>query len=160
MIGFIVKDTIGIAAFNAGANAFYTWLMWRSWGQLTLLGSNAVGIDLSLTPLVIAFLSTLLGTAQLRKRLSAAGVGNFGPEAAIALMRYVPSNIFARAIAFGLLAGLLLGLPVFVPIYAHSDLTLSLSQAVVAKIVITIVDSSVIVPVVIGYSLLDVSRDV
>jgi hypothetical protein len=42
---FVVIEAIGIAAFNAGINAFYTWYLWRSHDPLTLFGENAIAFD-------------------------------------------------------------------------------------------------------------------
>ncbi len=67
---YVVKDALLIAAMNAAINAAYTWSLWRHATPLRLLGPEGIATDLATTPVVIALLSALLGTAVARRKLA------------------------------------------------------------------------------------------
>lgn len=152
---FVAAQALGIAALNAGINALYTWWLWRSQNPLTLFGLHGVGTDLATTPMVIAFLSTLLGTAAIRGKLADGRVS--GPTTpAHALLGLAPEHVLLRSIVLAVACGALLSMPLLLGIVASGVDEVSLVQASLAKVAITVVMSLAIVPLVIHCALADV----
>ncbi len=69
---YLARDAL-LAAANAAINAACTWYLWRHDKPLRLLGPDVVVADLATTPMVIALLSALLGTATARRKLGDGG---------------------------------------------------------------------------------------
>jgi len=155
---FVVKQAFGIAALNAGINAAYTFYLWRPLTPLTLFGEHGVGIDLSTTPAVIGFLSTILGTASLRKQLTDGRVTVGALLRAPALLHFLPTGVAVRSALIALVCGLLLGAPLYAALRMNASALLSLGEAIGAKVAITIVYSLMIVPAVIAAALADTQR--
>lgn len=154
---FVIKEAALIAAFNAGVNALYTWWLWRLLDPLTLFAENGVGLDLATTPVFIGFVSTLLGTASLRRRLADGRVaaGTRAPPA----LRLLPRSIAARSAVMAVGCGLALGSPLWTVLQLDANAALTLAEAIGTKVAITIALSLVIVPVVIATALADVQRE-
>ncbi|MEO3998547.1 hypothetical protein [Mesorhizobium sp. CAU 1732] len=154
---FVVTQAIVIAAFNAGMNASYTWWLWRSRDTLPLGGPGNIGIDLATTPTVIAVLSTLLGTVAIRQKLRAGHVAV--PATTLPAALYAsPYGLLQRTIVFGTVAAATLSLPLWAALQASGIDTLSLTDAILAKVLITIVMSLLIIPVTILAALADVQQ--
>ena len=152
---FVLVQACGIAAFNASINALYTWYLWRSRSLLTLFAENAIAFDLSSTPGWIAFLSTLLGTASIRRKLREGHVAT--PDMAVpGAFGVLPETIPARAAVAGLLSAVVLGLPVQSMLQASGLDAVALHEAVLLKVAITVPMSLAIVPLVILAALADV----
>lgn len=154
---FVVAEALGIAAFNAGINASYTWWLWRSRDPLTLFGENAIALDLASTPVWIAVLSTLLGTVLIRQKLRDGRV--VAPTMhAPAILDTLPCGIVLRAIVLGAVSAVVLGWPLWLMLQASAIGTLSLTAAVLVKVAITAPLSLLIVPLVILAALADVQQ--
>lgn len=154
---FVVIEAIGIAAFNAGINALYTWHLWRSHDPLTLFGENAVAFDLASTPVWIAVLSTLLGTAFIRQKLRDGRV--VAPQmGAPLILGMLPSSIVLRALVLGAVGAVILSSPIWLMLQASTIDAISVAAAVLMKVAITVPLSLVIVPLVIHSALADVQR--
>lgn len=154
---FVVTQAIAIAAFNAGANASYTWWLWRSRDVLPLNGAGNISVDLATTPAVIAVLSALLGTVFIRQKLRDGRV--VAPAIALpAAFSAAPYGLLQRAVVFGLAAAVTLGMPLWIMLQTSGIDTLPLADAVLAKVAITFVLSLLIVPLVILAALADVQR--
>lgn len=152
---FVITQSLGIATFNAGINALYTWGLWRSKSILTLFGENAIAFDLSSTSGWIAFLSTLLGTGAIRSKLRDGRVAAPRMRSTVPF-DMLPRNIAARACILGLAGAIFLGAPVWLVLRASGIGDVSLSAAVLAKIAITLPMSFLIVPLIILAGLSDV----
>ena len=154
---FVVRDAVGVALFNAGINAFYTWWLWRSLAPLTLFDDNPIGVDLASTPVWIAMLSTLFGTAAIRGKLRDGRVTAPG-SSVHRIVDMVPNGILLRSLVLGAVAGGALGLPLLMILRASAVEAISLSAAILIKVAITVPMSLVIVPLVILAGLADVQR--
>ena len=107
---FVVLEATAVAAMNAVINALYTWWLWRSRGALPLNGIGGITLDLAFTPIWIALLSTLLGQAAIRRKLSSGGVHRpafYIPHG----LTMLPNAIGLRPIVLGPVAALTLGVP-------------------------------------------------
>jgi hypothetical protein len=151
---FVAQQAIAVAVFNAVINASYTSWLWSARDSLPLSGGQGIGIDIAMTPVVIAVLSTLLGTSSIRQKLRDGRVGVVELPLPLA-WRSVPYGHISRALAFGFVAALLFAMPTWL-ILQSSSIELSLQNAVLAKVFLTVVMSVVIVPVVILAGLSDV----
>lgn len=154
---FVAREAVGIAAFNAGINAFYTWWLWRSLEPLTLFGENPIGVDLASTPVWIAVLSALLGTAAIRAKLRDGRVIAPGMRAP-AMLDILPRGIILRSVMLGAAAVIVLALPMRLILQLSAIETLSLPAALLMKIAITVPMSLVTVPLVILAGFVDVQR--
>lgn len=154
---FVAREAVGIAAFNAGINTLYTWWLWRSLEPLTLFDEHAIGFDLASTPVWIAGLSTLLGTAAIRGKLRDGRVA-MPYRRAPAMLDLLPSGIILRSLLLGALAAVVLAVPVRLILQLSAVETLSLPAAVLMKIAITVPMSLVTVPLVVLAGLADVQR--
>jgi hypothetical protein len=145
---FVVLEATAVAAMNAGINALYTWWLWRSRGALPLNGIGGIALDLASTPVWIALLSTLLGLATIRRKLSSGSVRR--PRLQVPhVLRALPDAIVLRSIVLGAAAALTLGVPLLLALSASDAVSLSLAHAVLAKVALTIILSLAIVPIVI-----------
>lgn len=154
---FVASQALGIAAFNAGMNALYTWWLWRSQNPLTLFGLHGVGTDLATTPMFIAFLSTLLGTAAVRAKLADGRVAQPATRASV-LLALAPEHVLFRSIALAVACGAFLATPLLLLLAASGVGEVTLVQTSLAKVAITVAMSLAIVPVVIHCALADVQR--
>lgn len=140
---FVVAETIAVTALNAGMNAGYTSWLWRRPMPLPL---DAIATDLAATPVFIAVLSTLLGTAATRRKLSG---GRVAAPAALSGERWLvrlPVGILARSALLGILSAVLLTVPLLAVLGGADIATLPLAAAVGAKVAITVLFSLLIVP--------------
>ena len=143
---FLVGETIAVTALNAGGNAAYTFWLWREWPQITLSGPYGIATDLALTPVFIGFLSILLGTESIRRRLWEGKVSAPSTTGiAMVFSALTRSPILRAAIMAGGCA-VILALPLVMALTAAGDTALSLEQAVQAKVALTIGFSMFIVP--------------
>lgn len=154
---YVVKDAVGIAILNSVMNAAYTAYLW--WGQapVALYGEHRVALDLANTPMVIALLSTLLGTAASRAKLLDGRVA-VGDAQAPEWMRWLPNGVVLRALVLAALAGVMLAMPLWGALCASGVTALPLWGAVGLKVLITVVMTLLIVPVVIFASLADAKK--
>lgn len=154
---FVVTQAVVIAVFNACANASYTWWLWSSREVLPLSGADNIGVDLGMTPVFIAVLSTLLGTMAIRQKLRDGRVAA-PPIALPAAFHAAPHGLVQRTIVFGLVAAAVLGLPLWTTLQASGIDALPLAGAVLSKVAITVTMSLLIVPLVVLAALADVQR--
>lgn len=153
---YLVREAILIAAFNASVNAGYTWWLWRSTEPLRLVGPKGIGTDLATTPVVIAVLSTLIGTAIVRRKIMDGRIlVEPGLRPHPPLLR-LPRSIPLRAAAAAALAALLLSLPLLGLLPLLGDGVLTLGGAVGTKVAITVALSLLIVPALTLAALADV----
>jgi hypothetical protein len=154
---FVAGQALGIAALNCAMNAGYTWALWRPDDALPLFGEGGVAFDLASTPVWIAVLSTLLGSAAVRRQLRS---GQVTPPAASApsILAGLPTSIALRAVALGAVAAISLMLPIWLLFQASGLETLSLQAAVLTKVALTAPLTVLIVPLVILAALADVQR--
>lgn len=155
---FAAREAVTIAVLNAGINASYTAFLWRSLDPLTPFGANGIAADLATTPMFIGFLSTIFGTAAIRKELLGGNVTVGDGDRASALFQLLPSAILARAAVLAIACGVFLAAPLWSLLLVLGDVTLTLGQAVGAKVAITVLLSLVIVPVIVTAGLADVQR--
>lgn len=154
---FVATQAFAIAAFNATVNASYTWWLWSPLDRLSLHGPGNIATDLATTPIVIAVLSALLGTAFIRQKLRDGRVAI--PKSALpTAFHLAPHGLVQRTVVFGFLAAIALGLPLWLGLQATGLETLTLTGAVLAKVAITIVLTLLIVPLTILAALADVQR--
>ena len=142
---FVAQQAIAIAAFNAVVNASYTSWLWSMRDSLPLGGGQGIGIDIAMTPVAIAVLSTLLGTSSIRQKLQDGRVEVPALPLPVAL-RAIPYGHIARALVLGFAAALLFTIPTWLMLQS-SSIELSLPSAVLAKVFLTVVMSVAIVPV-------------
>lgn len=154
---FVVTQALGIAGMNAAINASYTWALWRGLQPLTLFGENAIAFDLASTPVWIAVLSTLLGTASIRTKLRDGRVA-LPTMRAPSVFQLLPDNIVLRSAVLGGLAAAFLGMLLHLVLQASAVDTLSLAAAIGLKVVITVGLSFLLVPLVILAGLADVQQ--
>lgn len=128
---------MGLAAINAGINAAYTAYLLQGAAAVPLFSDLGVGRDLALTPMVIAMLSALLGTAAARAKLGDGRV-TMGEVQAPDMLRVLPSGIVARSLFLAVLAGSFLATPMWLALQGTNVVTLSLAAAVGLKVAITI----------------------
>lgn len=157
---YLVIDTLGVAALNAALNAVYTSWLWYKLPILSLAGPEGLATDLALTPLFITFLATILGTGPARRKLQAGAVVRWERAGAMDMLALLPSGIFQRAIVLTLLSTLLFAAPLYSALLMSGAGTLSLAQAVAAKIVITLVFSFILVPLVLCAASSDRTRGI
>lgn len=151
---FVAQQAIAVATFNAVINASYTSWLWSTRDRLPLSGGQGIGIDIAMTSVVIAVLSTLLGTSSIRQKLQDGRVEV--PELKLPVaFRSIPYGHIARALVFGFVAAFLFAMPTWLMLQT-SSIELSLLSAVLAKVFLTVVMSIAIVPVVILAGLADV----
>ena len=155
---FVAKEAVAVAALNAGINASYTAFLWRSLEPLTLFSANAIATDLATTPMFIGFLSTIFGTAAIRKTLSSRHVTIGESDRASARFEHLPSAILARAAVFAIACGIVLAVPLWLLFLMLGDVTLTFGQAVGVKVAITVLFSRVIVPIIVTAGLADVQH--
>ena len=155
---FVATEAFSVAALNAGINASYTWWLWRTPDVLTFRGEGAIAFDLASTPVWIAMLSTLFGTASARRKLREGRVSSSEVQLA-SLLRVLPQGTPSRATALAIAAAALLSLPLWAILQIVAPEVLSLGAAVLTKVGITVLMSLVIVPLVILAALGDVGRE-
>jgi hypothetical protein len=155
---FIAREAVAVAALNAGINASYTALLWRSLDPLTLFGASGVAADLATTPMFIGLLSTIFGTAAIRKKLASGRVTVGERDQAPAVFQLLPSAVIARALVLAIACGILFAAPLWSLLVVTGDATLTLGRAVGVKVGITILLSLVIVPIVVMAGLADGQR--
>ena len=155
---FLVIESLGIAALNAGMNAAYTSYLWAGRSTLPLGGSAGIGTDLATTPIAIAFLSILLGTAAIRKKLADGRVTAPARLSGATFFRHLPHGILARSATMATFAALLLAAPLYTAMMLYDVGGVSLGQGVSVKVLITIVYSLLLVPLAIGAAAFDVER--
>ena len=155
---YLAREAALVATFNASVNAAYTGYLWRSAEPLRLLGPDGVALDLAATPVVIAVLSTLLGTAVVRRKIRDGRIAVEPGTRAPWLLRRLPGSIPGRAAAAALGAAVLLALPLLIVLPALGDGALTLAGAVGTKVAITVVLSLLIVPTLTLAALADVQR--
>ncbi|MEO9080229.1 MAG: hypothetical protein ABI268_13085 [Rhodanobacter sp.] len=145
---FLVVETVAITALNAGSNAAYTFWLWRGWPQIAFSGAHGIATDLALTPIFIGFLSILLGTASIRRRLGVGKVSAPVTTGGITMaFSALTRNIVLRSVIMAVVCALLLAIPIAMVLAAAGDTALSLQQAVWAKVALTIGLSLLIVPI-------------
>lgn len=152
---YLIKQALGIAAFNATCNAAYTWYLWRS---ESVLNYDVIGTDLTLTPIWIGLLSVLLGTPFIRKALSD---GRMMREAGIRAPRFtrmVPRLLLLRGIGAAALCAILFALPLALTLPLMGDGSFTPADAIGAKVIITIAFSLIIVPLVVLATTSDAAR--
>jgi hypothetical protein len=151
------QPAIAIAAFNAAINASVAWGRWSQRVTLPLVGAGNIGVDLAATPAIIAVLSALLGTAFIRQKLRD-GRGAAPRIVLLAIFSAAPPGLVQRTVAFGLVAATTMSLPLWAMLQLSGIAVLSLANAVLAKVGITLAFSLLIVPLVILAALADVQR--
>lgn len=156
---FVAAQALGVTALNAATNATYTWWLWRDLGPVRLFGPDAIAYDLASTPLLIAVLSTLLGTASIHQSLRSGSVAVPAMRRA-AVLQILPQGILARSALLGVVAAIALGVPVFELLQASGMDALPLGGAIALKVAITVPLSLLIVPLVVVAGLTDVQRPV
>lgn len=150
---YIRSQALGMAAVNALCNASHTWFLWR---DESMLRFDAVGADLSMTPIWIGLLSVLLGTPFIRKSLAG---GRMIRDAGIRphpLAVVLPKNVLLRNVVVATSCALLFAVPLALVLPLLGDGMLTAAYAVATKIVITIAFSVIIVPIVIHATVRDV----
>jgi len=153
---FVIIETAGIAAMYAAINGSYTSWLWHELDPITLNGASGIAFDLAATPVWIAVVSCLLGTAGVRSKLLQGRVQMPPRTPYPAIFSMLPRGIFARAACLGAVAAMALSAPLWLLLQAGGGETLSLGAALLAKIGVTVLLSAVIVPVVIHAALPDV----
>lgn len=152
---YVVKDALLIAALNAAINAAYTWYLWRHAEPLRLFGPGGIAVDLATTPVVIALLSTLLGTTVARRKLEDGRVAVRPGICAPSVLHRLPQSVIARSATLAAAAVVLLALPLLGLLPSWGDGAMTLGAAVGTKVAITVAMSLLIVPVVIWAALAD-----
>ena len=152
---YVAKDALFLAALNAAMNAGFAFYNWRGRAQLHLFDEMRVAIDLAFTPAIIALLATLLGTAAARAKLSDGRV-EVGHVQAPSALRLLPRGIVLRALLLAALATVSLVMPLWLTLAVSGIAALSISAALVLKVLITVVMTLLIVPLVIHAALADV----
>ncbi|WP_447761985.1 hypothetical protein [Sphingopyxis panaciterrae] len=155
---FLVRETIAIAAFNAGMNAAYTSWLWSRLPTLSLGGPAGIATDLAATPMFIGFLSALLGTAAIRKKLATGAVMLPRAVPGDGALARLPRGIFARASVLALLAMVAFSVPLFAAMTAAEGQPITLGEGVVVKVVLTILFSIVLVPLTVLAAGVDAAR--
>lgn len=143
---YLIAQAFGVAAFNATANAGYTWFLW---GGQTHLSPAAVATDLATTPIWIGLLSVLLGTIFIRRAFAD---GTMLREAGVRshpILQWLPRSILIRAILVASLCALAFALPLSLILPYIADDVLTPSVAISAKVILTLLFSLLIVPLVI-----------
>lgn len=114
---YVAIDAIGIATLNAVINGGYTWWLRRSPDLLSLYGENGIALDLAATPVWIAVLTTLLGTAAVRRKVWEGRIE--GPRFTMpAILHRLPFAAVPRAAIFGAAAAVSLALPLWLALWA------------------------------------------
>lgn len=141
---FMIGETAAVAALNAGCNAALAAWTWSSVAQPGLAADSLLITNLSLTPVFIAFLTTLFGTASARRRIDRGTV--LPPRRSLAMLARLPHATLKRAGLLALISCLFLALPLAVLLPTVNVARFTSGQAVVAKVVITIIASCAIAP--------------
>lgn len=154
---YIVIDVIVLVTVNSTFNASYTWWLWRSSGPIHLTGNGGIALDLAATPIWIAVLTTLFGTAAVQTKL---WQGRFRePASAIPLLLgSLPSNVFTRATVAGLVAATMLALPLWLLLQQLSWRMIPFEHAVIIKVALTALFTVWIVPLVVLAAIADMQR--
>jgi hypothetical protein len=158
---YLIKNALRLAAFNAAMNAAYTAYAWQGQELLALYDGRAVALDLANTPAVIALLSTLMGTAAARKKLSDGRIDVSNAQAPGMLpgmLDLLPQGIAMRALLLAFTAIVLLALPLWFALSFSGTAAMPVEHAVGLKVLITIVMTLVIVPLVDLAALSDVQH--
>ena len=148
---FLARNALGLAAFNAAMNAAYTAYTWRGQELLFLFDHRAVALDLANTPVVIALLCTLMGTAAVRRKLADGRIDTAdapAPGPLHALLQRLPRRIVTRSLVLALLAAVGLALPIWLALDLSGAIALPVGQAVFLKVAITIAMTLCIAPIV------------
>lgn len=154
---FVVIQALGIAAMNTAINASYTWLLWRGRESLPLEGAGGIAFDLASTPVWIAVLSALLGTASIRAKLRDGRIGRPAMRP-LPILGLLPRSVALRSVVLGAAAAIALALPLRWALQASGVEMLPLAVAILVKIAITAPLSLAIVPLVILAALSDMQR--
>lgn len=141
---FWLRETIAVAALNAGMNAAMASWQWATGAPLSLEG---IAFDLSATPVFIAFLSTLLGTIGARRKLASGAVARPARLPGRSILAALPQGVIARSLLLAMVAALACAIPLHLMIGATDVDLVTLGQGVGAKVVITLVFSLLIVPI-------------
>jgi hypothetical protein len=144
---FLLKETLAVTALNAGINAAYTSWLWQKLSPLSVAGPTGIAIDLATTPVFIGFLSTLLGTTAIRKKLAAGAVAPPRRFLGDPVLRLLPMGIFWRAAVLATLCAIVFAMPLQLAIVATGITGVSLGEGVAAKVAITVLFSFAIVPI-------------
>lgn len=155
---YVAREAMLITAFNATINAGYTWWLWRHLDVVPLRGDGGVALDLALTPVVIAVLSTLLGTAALRRKIADGRIAVEPGTRAHPRLGHLPRGLMPRAAIVAILAGLLLALPLWAVLPALGDGALTPLDASGTKVLLTVALSLLIVPTLTWAVLADAQR--
>lgn len=144
---FLISQTLGVAMLNAVLNAAYTTWLWRGPQQLFLYGPEGIGTDLVLTPVFIGLLSTLLGTAAIRRKIASGAVARPRSVPGASLLSLLPRSIFGRSAIFAIVCAMAFTMPMYLAMSQMDIGMLTLAEAVGAKVAITLVFSFLIVPI-------------
>lgn len=145
---YIALDVLILAATNSTFNAGYAWWLWSSSDAVQLTGDNGIAANLATTPIWIAVLTTLLGTAAVQRKL---WEGRFREPAFVIprLLGSLPGNIAARSMTTGLAAATVLALPLWMLLQRLSLQSLPFEHAIIIKVVLTVLFTACIVPLVV-----------
>jgi hypothetical protein len=141
---FLARETIASAALNAGMNAALATWQWANAGPLS---AAAIALDLTTTPIFIAFLSTLFGTTGARRKLKASRMALPSWLPGSTFFAALPVGVVARSLVLAAIAALVCAWPLFALVGTAGSDALTLGQGVAAKVATTIVFSLMIVPV-------------
>lgn len=155
---YVIREAVLITAFNASINAAYTWWLWSSLDPVPLMGQGGIALDLAITPVVIAVLSTLIGTGLARRKLAQGQVRAAPGTHAHPLLHRLPRGVVARTVLAAGLTGLLLALPLGLLLPLGGDGLLTPFEASGTKVLITVALSLLLVPLVPMAALADVHR--
>ncbi|NIJ38333.1 hypothetical protein FHR22_003044 [Sphingopyxis panaciterrae] len=144
---FLVRETLAVAALNAGLNAAYTSFLWQGPASLTLGGPAGIARDLATTPIFIASLSTLLGTAAIRKKLASGAVAAPRRIRGAPVFAQLPRGILWRSLTLAIFAAIAFTAPLHAVLTSAGTAGLSLGAGVSAKVAITLLFSLLPVPI-------------
>lgn len=153
---FLVRETLAVAALNAA----YTGFLWRGPASLTLGGPAGIAGDLAATPIFIALLSTLLGTAAIRKKLASGAVAAPRRIWGAPVFAQLPRGILWRALVLAILAAIAFAGPLHATLASADTTSLSRGAGVSAKVAITLFFSLLLVPVAVTAAGHDARRGV
>lgn len=159
ILQYILKQSIMTAAFNAAMNFGYTYYLWGANDRIGLFDESRVAIDLAMTPVVIALLSTLLGTPSFRSWIRKNRLPSRGAAMKPGVFGLLPSGVVARSLVAAALAFPLLGLPLLGSMLPLAGVSVEPLMACAAKALISVAMTLLIVPLVIRAALADLAAE-
>jgi len=144
----VLEQGVGAAIFNFALNAGIAWLLFHQLDTVPLRGPRSIAGDTIGTSLILPFLTCLIVTPTVRRRVRHGGIAPLDRrDAARAPLAWLPGRTWRRALVFAGLGAIAFAPVTIVVLDALGVAALSLRQFIVFKATFAALAGLVVTPV-------------